>query len=147
MALWSNQEVIHLKDYEGEYLNKTASKRFYNLYKDILSIENKDSYILVSEAEKLYNNNPREYEEEEVYKIIKRNKPITTSGANKIKCTMLMGVGVLCYLTMVVISHKDKEKVIENLTNTFNEYVNDNEDFNEILKRVHNFNKYFSKLK
>jgi len=143
MKPWSKDEIIYLENYEDEYLNVEASKRFYNLYRDIISEEDKDSYISVNDAIKIYNLKPREYIEEK-YTIIKRTTPLTTSGINKIKCTMLMSVGIMCGLSMFVLSKKNKEKVCSNLTKTFNEYIEDNSQFDLISKKVKNFDEYFN---
>ena len=142
MRPWSKDEIIYLENYEDEYLNIEASKRFYNLYRDIISEEDKDSYISVNDAIKIYNLKPREYIEEK-YTIIKRTTPLTTNGINKIKCTMLMSVGIMCALTMTKISKKDTDKVIDNLTKTFNEYIEDNSKFDSISQKVENFSDYF----
>ena len=144
MLLWTDKDIIHLKNYKGEYLNKTASKRFYSVYEDIISKESNNSYISLEEAQDICNNNPRDIE---IYSIIKRNKPITTSGTNKIKCTMLMGVGIMCYLTMTKINKKDSDTVNDNLTKTFNHYIEDNPEFNAITKKVPNFTKFFRNIK
>ncbi len=143
MKPWSKDEIIYLENYEDEYLNVEASKRFYNLYRDIISEEDKDSYISVNDAIKIYNLKPREYIEEK-YTIIKRTTPLTTSGINKIKCTMLMSVGIMCGLSMYVLSNKEKEKVCNNLTKTFDEYIEDNSQFEMISTKIKNFYDYFN---
>ena len=108
MKPWSKDEIIYLENYEDEYLNMEASKRFYNLYRDIISEEDKDSYISVNDAIKIYNLVPRQYIDER-YTITKRTTPLTTSGINKLKCSMLMSVGIMCSLSMTKIGKKDIE--------------------------------------
>ena len=147
MTLWTDNEIVHLSNYDGEYLNKDASKRFYDFYKDILSIEYKDSYILLDYAKEVTSNNPCKKEEKEIYRIEKVTKPITSSKNNKIKCTMLMGIGIIYYLNMVDIENKSVDKVINNLTKTYNMYVSNNEIFSEIVKKVPDFKIYFESIK
>ena len=142
MKPWSKDEIIYLENYEDEYLNVEASKRFYNLYRDIISEEDKDSYISVNDAIKIYNLVPRQYIDER-YTITKRTTPLTTSGINKLKCSMLMSVGIMCSLSMTKIGKKDIDKVCDNMTKTFNQYIDGNKEFESISKKITNFDEYF----
>lgn len=142
MKPWSKDEIVYLENYEDEYLNVEASKRFYNLYRDIISESDKDSYISLNDAIKIYNLFPREYIEEK-YTIMKITTPLTTNGINKLKCSMLMAVGIMCSLSMTKLSNKDIDKVCDNLTKTFNQYIEGNKDFELITKKITNFDEYF----
>lgn len=144
MKPWVEEELINLKGYKGKYLNRCASTRFYNLYKDIISIMDNKSYISLEDAEKIYEEYPRKVDFE-IYTIVKKSKPITDNSINKIKCSALMGVGIMCFLTMLK-NNKSKEDICNNLSKTFNQYINDNDQFNLIKNKIPNFYNYFENL-